>query len=185
MTTYRILKNWISRRIYYSGRVRHAGRYLCLTSRNVSPVAVLSDTLCLTFFSLGVFEEVHRKTVTVTFSKTFGMCLDYYVWQRYGMRFLNYDLYHRVLSDICQTGQKWAKTACGANHTLGRLTEAARVPPRRSTRAQGMPDRLPRPDTPYERFMSDIWCQTSSSIQIQGKMRTFYQCFLSQEKSWL
>ena len=185
MTTYRILKNWISRRIYSSSPVRHAGRYLCLTSRNVSPVAVLSDTLCLTFFSLSVFELNHRKTVTVTFSKTFGMCSDYYVWQGYGMLFLNYDLYHRVLSDICQTGQKWAKTACGANHTLGRLTEAARVPARRSTRAQGMPDRLPRPDTPYERFMSDIWCQTSSSIQIQGKIRTFCHYFLSQEKLWL
>ena len=91
MTTYRILKNWISRCIYSSSPVRHAGRYFCLTSRNVSPVAVLSDTLCLTVFSLGVFELNHRQSDTVTFSKTFEKWLDHHVWQRDRKGFLRSD----------------------------------------------------------------------------------------------
>ena len=143
----------------------------------MSPVAGLSDTLCLTFFSLGVFEVFQLFFCTVTFSKTSGMCLDGNIWQSNGKRFLNYDLSDIVMSDVCQTGQKWAKTAYGANHTLGRLPRAARVPPRRSKRAQGMPDRLPRPWRPVRAYVSDLSSLTSSSIQIQGKMRTIFTIF--------
>ena len=96
---------------------------------------------------------------------------------------MNYDLSDIVMSDVCQTGQKLAKTAYGANHTLGRLPRAARVPPRRSKRAQGMPDRLPRPWRPVRAYVSDLSSLTSSSIQIQGKMRTIFHYSLSQEKS--
>ena len=170
--------------MYSSSPVRHAGRYCCLTSENMSPIAVLSDALCLTFFRLSDSSEVVEYIPSVTFSKTFKICSDGHVWQSNGKRFLNYNLYHRVLSDICLTGQKWAKTAYAANHTLAGMFRAALVPPRRSARAQGMPDRLPRPDTPYEHSVSDIRCQTFASVGIHGKMWTCFHHYLSHEKSF-
>ena len=169
--------------MYSSSPVRHAGRYCCLTSENMSPIAVLSDALCLTFFNLSDKSLVVVYIPSVTFSNIFKICSDGHVWQRYRELFLNYDLYHRVLSDICLTGQKWAKTAYGRNRNLKNEIRAAWVPPRRPTRAQGMPDRLPRPDTPYEHSVSDIRCQTFASVRIHGKMWTFFHHYLSHEKS--
>ena len=140
----------------------------------MSPVAGLSDTLCLTFFSLGVFEVFQLFFCTVTFSKTSGMCLDGNIWQSNGKRFLNYDLSDIVMSDVCQTGQKWAKTAYGANHTLGRLPRAARVPPGVPSEPRGCLTDY-RGLTPHTSILClTIRCQTFASVRIQGKCELFF-----------
>ena len=105
-TTCRFIKNWISRRMYSSSPVRHAGLFWCLTSADRSPVAVLSDTLCLTFFKPEFLRSLIWEFCSVTFAKTFEKWIDHHVWQMSRKLFLNYNLYHIVLSDICQTGQK-------------------------------------------------------------------------------
>ena len=145
--------------MYSSSPVRHAGLFWCLTSADRSPVAVLSDTLCLTFFKPEFLRSLIWEFCSVTFAKTFEKWIDHHVWQMYRKLFLNYSLYHIVLSDICQTGQKWAKTAYGVNRALGSTIPALRVPPTRSTRVQATSDRFLASGAPYSRLCltSGVW----------------------------
>ena len=147
----------------------------------MSPVAGLSDTLCLTFFSLGVFEVFQLFFCTVTFSKTSGMCLDGNIWQSNGKRFLNYDLSDIVMSDVCQTGQKWAKTAYGANHTLGRLPRAARVPPGVPSEPRGCLTDYRGPGAPCERMCLIYRVWHLRAFKFKGKCELFSLFFISRK----